>query len=82
MKKKNRYLYILFFIISLCYKEIESSWAIDNSSCFNNNIVDISEQEQEERINEAELDCLTQQINDDTGNSFFLLNDPTTLKDE
>ncbi len=62
---------MLFYMLFLCYKEIETSWAIDNSSCFNSNIVDISEQEQEEKINEAELECLTQQINDDTGNSFF-----------
>ena len=51
----------------LCYKKIEASWSFNNSSCFGSSIVDISEQEQEERINEAEIDCLSQQINDETG---------------
>ena len=62
MKKKNRFLYILIFILYISCKSIETGWA-SNSSCNLKRIVEIDEETQEQKINEAELDCLTQIIN-------------------
>ena len=72
MKKKNRFWYILLLSFIVCVKRSEANWAFNKSSCFSDDIVDISEQEQEERINSAELDCFSQQINDETGKIIFI----------
>lgn len=60
MKKKSRYLFVLILFMHMCCKVIDTGWT--NGSCNNDHIVSINEQEQEERINEAELQCMMDQL--------------------
>ena len=59
-------IYLVYFIV--CIKRSEASWAFNKISCYSDDIVDKSEQEQEDRINF----CFSQQINDDTGKIIFI----------
>ena len=78
MKKKNPFSikFVCRLIIALlcaCNPTLQLSWVSNNNSCPNTGfIVEIDEQQQEEKINEAELDCLTQIYNtQETGTMLF-----------